>query len=287
MAGNDVSTELKELQNKNLELIKYFSKICNENGLRFYLCGGGCIGAVRHGGFIPWDDDIDVFMPRPDYERLRDVWKNSADKRYVYSKTDKNEYTRLQFAAVCDTKTTFIKTRQCDLDIPHGVRIDILPLDGCPTGRFARKMQILWALLYSMFIVGEPHTSKGRLPELLGKAALFFFRTPKARYRVWRFAEKRMSKYDFDKSDKVTELCAWYQYMVNEYPKSAFEQAIYLPFEDTELPVMNGYDTYLKMAFGDYMQLPSEDKRVPTHEVVWFDLDKPYTQYKGIYYCND
>ena len=96
-----------------------------------------------------------------------------------------------------------------------------------------------------------------------------------------------MSKYDFDKADKVTELCAWYQYMVNEYPKSAFAEQLYLPFENTELPVMNGYDTYLKMAFGDYMQLPGQDKRVPTHEVVWFDLDKSYTEYKGIYYCNE
>lgn len=281
-------TELKELQAKSLEVLMYFKKICDANGLLFYLCGGACIGAIRHRGFIPWDDDIDVFMPREDYERLAAVWNEAADaSKYSYCRTDEKVYTRLQLAAVGDENTTFIKARQADLDLPHTVRIDILPLDGCPNSRIKRKIQIFWALIHSMFIVGEPHTSKGRLLEGISKALLGCVRGKKARYRVWNYAKRKMTKYRFDECDKVTELCSWYQYMVNEYPRKAFDSAELVPFEDTTVPVPVGYDCYLSMAFGNYMTMPPKSQRYAKHDIVYMNLNEGYKQYKGIYYCTD
>ena len=75
--------EVRKIQLKSLEILLYFKKICDENNLTFYLCGGCCIGSVRHSGFIPWDDDIDVFMPRKDYNKLQKIWNKVADtKKY-------------------------------------------------------------------------------------------------------------------------------------------------------------------------------------------------------------
>ncbi len=81
--------ELRELQLKSLDMLLYFKKICEENSLLFYFCGGCCMGALRYKGFIPWDDDIDVFMPRSDYEKLKEIWDND-NSRYKISYHDKN-----------------------------------------------------------------------------------------------------------------------------------------------------------------------------------------------------
>ncbi len=272
--------QLKNLQNKNLEILEKFLKFCDEHSIKVFACGGGCIGAVRHKGFIPWDDDIDLFVFREDYEWLFENFNRLYENDDLYfEKTTKEHYTRVQLGAIVDENTTFVKQRQEDLkEVHHGVRIDLVPLDGCPSSRFKRKCQILWALIFSMFIVGEPHTSKGKALEIISKIMLFCFKTPKSRYKIWRFAEKRMSRFKISDCEKITELCAWYQYMVNEYPKEAFEKQVFMPFEDTKIPLPCGYDTYLKMAFGDYMKLPPEDKRIPKHDIVKFDLEKSYKE---------
>ena len=260
--------ELRAIQEKSLEILVYFKEFCQKHGLLFYFCGGCCIGAIRHKGFIPWDDDIDVFMPRKDYERLAQLWPKEADPQYAYCRSDKGHYLRSLLSAISDENTTFIKERQQDLDISHGIRLEILPLDGCPESRFARKRQILWALIYSMFNNNEAPTNKGM------------------RYRVWRLAEKRMSRWPITPETKhITELCARYQYMVNDYPAEAFASAKWVEFEGLSMPVPIGYDTYLRMAFGDYMQLPPEEERIPKHEAVLVDTEHSYRQYKGTYYC--
>ena len=125
--------ELRNLQLKNLEMLLYFKNFCDENNLTFYFCGGCCIGAVRHGGFIPWDDDVDVFMKREDYEKLGELWNKKADtEKYSYCRPSEAKNYRNLFATINDNNTTFIKTHQASLDINHGLVLDILPLDGFP-----------------------------------------------------------------------------------------------------------------------------------------------------------
>lgn len=278
--------DIKRLQNLSLEMFKYFKQICEKNNLRFFFCGGCCIGALRHKGFIPWDDDIDVFMPREDYEKLEEIWHKCADEeRYRICRTSKTEYTRIQFITISDENTTFIKTRQADLDIPHGLRLDVIPIDGSPDSAFKRKIQMMWALIYSMFLNGEPHTSKGKLLEFLSKTALFFFPTVKSRYKIWRFAEKQMSKYPLATSNYAKELCVWFEVMKRDYPARLFQDVTYREFEGISCPIPIGYDEYLKMAFtGNYMDLPPIEQQQPKHEIVFYDLDNSYKKYRGIEY---
>ncbi len=281
----DAMDQLRALQNKSLELLKVFKEFCDRHGLLFYFCGGCCIGTIRHQGFIPWDDDIDVFMPRDDYEKLAVLWeKEMKGTKYTYCRSSEDMFLRSLLSAISDETTTFIKERQQDLDISHGVRLEILPLDGCPSSRIRRRIQIMWALVYQIYMNQEAPTSKGKPLELVGKAMLAVVPTWKSRYRVAKFAEKKMSRYPISSTDKITELCARFQYMRNEYPKEAFESAVYRPFEGLDMPIPKGYDTYLKMAFGDYMKMPPKEAQIPKHDAVMIDLDHSYKNYKHTHY---
>lgn len=277
--------DLKALQAKCLEITLVFKEFCERHGLLFYLCGGGCIGALRHKGFIPWDDDIDVFMPRDDYEKMCRLWVEEMDQnKYRLSRTDENHFERSQLTAITDEQTTFIKERQMDLDVAHGVRLEVLPLDGCPSGRIKRKMQLFWGLIYQIYINQEAPTSKGKILEFIGRMMLAVAPGWKRRYKLAMAAERHMTKYPISECDYVTELCVRYNYMVNEYPKEIFASAVYKEFEGEMLPVPVGCETYLQMAFGNYMELPPEEERVPSHDGICVDLEHPYTDYKGIYY---
>ncbi len=271
---------------KSLEILKVFDRFCREHGLRYFLCGGCCIGTIRHQGFIPWDDDIDVFMPRPDYERLYRLWKREKNgTRYAVCRSGPDGYLRSMLTAISDEDTTFIKERQADLDIRHGVRLEILPLDGCPENRILRGLQILCALIFQIYNLQEPPVSKGKVLEWIGRFMLFLVPGQKGRVRMWRLAERLMSRYSFDRCRLTTELCSRYQYMVNEYPAWIFKKAVFKPFEGERFPVPLGYDTYLTMAFGDYMTLPPEPQQVPKHDAVFVDLENSYRKYRHLYYC--
>ena len=279
---------LEAIQKKSIELLLVFQEFCRKHGLLFYFCGGCCIGAVRHKGFIPWDDDVDVFMPRQDFETLAELWPvEMAETKYRFCRTTKEDYTRYLMAAISDESTTFIKERQQDLDTAHGVRMDIIPLDGCPEKKWQRLRQIGWALVRQIYINQEPFTSGGKFPYLASRIMLFLCPSWGLRYRIAMMAERRMSRYPFGSTSKVTELCARFGPMLREYPLEAFERAVYLPFEGMEMPVPVGYETYLTMAFGDYMQLPPEEERQPKHETAFIDLERSYRDYKGVYYCKD
>ena len=279
--------ELRELQLKGLEMFLYLKKFCEQNNLLIYFCGGCCIGTVRNQGFIPWDDDVDVFMPRDDYEKLKLMWNEKADtKKYSCVFPTKDVFTRNMFMTINDNNTTFIKIHQKDLDINHGIVIDVLPLDGWPSNKIKRKIQKFWALIYSLYCTQMVPENHGKLIKNIGKLMLKLVPTKKGRYKLYKFAEKRMTKYKIKDCKYVTELCSGPKYMQNEYPKEIFEGAIYKKFEGYDMPIPKGYDQYLKMAFGDYMKLPPMEKQIPEHNVVMCDIHNSYKKYKGIYYCN-
>ena len=275
---------MEPLQAKCLEMAEYFVQFCKENDLLCYLCGGGAIGTLRHKGFIPWDDDLDFFMPRKDYEKLAQLWPQKADSRYQLSKSNENYIDRNLFITIRDTQTTCIKPYQQDLDIPHGLALDVLPLDYYPANGLSRKKQVIAALVYSLFCAQTIPEKHGGIMKLGSQALLALVPSKKLRYKIWKKAEVEMTKYTKEESDGITELCSGPYYMKKKYPISSFDDALWLPFEETELPIPVGYDAYLKTAFGDYMTPPPVEKQVAHHDAVLVDLEKSYTHYKGEYY---
>lgn len=268
---------LRRLQLKELESIVYFDTFCRKNDLRFYLLGGCVIGALRHDGFIPWDDDIDIIMPRDDYERMIRLWKEQEkdNTRFLMLRTDGEVFTGNSFATMIDTSATLVKENQKDIDVPHGIVTDIFPMDGCPDNKLRRYIQYYHAMMYSLYITEVVPTNHGKIIKAVGSILLKLVPSRERRTKIWQKHERRMSRYPFEAHEKCTELCAGPHYMLNEYPRAAFDTAEYHTFEGLRLPLPVGYDEYLKMAFGEYMTLPPKEKQVPHHDLVALDLDTP------------
>ena len=278
----------RQLQDKMLEILLYFDEFCRKNELKYYLCGGGLIGAIRHQGFIPWDDDIDVFMPRPDYERLAEIWNDRADtSRYRYCRTDMDHIYHDAGASIRDANTTEINRHSVNEDICHGIALEIMPIDGCPKSKIKRAGQLFHAFAFSLFNAQRLPNNKGGLVRLVSGMLLGLFRSKRVRYRIWKRAERKMTRYSWEDCSEVTELIGSIHGMLLRHPKEDFDHVVFKNFEGHSIPVMAGYDRYLKLIWGDYMQLPPVEKRVAKHDAVYLSTTEPYEQFKGKYYCTD
>lgn len=283
MSGED----FRALQLIELDTLLYFDDFCKAHNLRYYLAGGTLIGAVRHNGFIPWDEDIDIHMPRPDYRRLPKLWNQFADTdHYTLCITDRDKNFRHNVYAISDNYTTLVEKRTVDDDIPQGIRMDILPFDGVPDNKLKASIQFFWAIIFDVFNVQRlPENQGGRFMRAVVRLMLGLVRCPKSRYKLWTYAEQQMSKYDFDKSKWVRELAAPYRSMKFKYPRKEFTDEVYLDFEGHKLPAHHYYELYLENVYPGFMELPPVEKRVQKTNAIYINLDEGYKKFKGLYYC--
>jgi len=276
----------RDVQQKLLEILIYFKAFCDEHQLRFTLAGGTLLGAVRNRGFIPWDDDVDVFMLREDYEKLELLWDLYADTSR-YSCVRSNEKVNIHHAAteIKDNNTTFINRHSINDDIHHGLMIDVIPLDDVPENGLLRMMQSMYALVFCCFNFQRLPEHKGKLTYRMTKIALRMVQSPKTRYLIWKCSEQRMMKIGKKSSGEVASLVEGMKILKERFPREWFEQPVYLMFEGMEMPAPQQYKRWLEVSYGDYMTPVPDEDRVPRHNIVFLDMNHSYKDYKGIYYC--
>lgn len=274
--------ELRKWQLKLLDILVYFRDFCESNNLKFFLAGGTLIGAIRHKGFIPWDDDVDVQMLREDYDKLLKIWNLKADtSKYVCEFTTKNKCARFPMAVIRSTDTTCIYDHSVNDDICQGLKIDVEFLDVVPKGFLRRKICSVYALVLALF---RTQRLPKRVPLIkkLGSRLLFaIIPTRSLQWSISNWCEKQIKKYNPGTDNDDVRYFA-----EKESPKAIYSEVKWVDFENSKMPIPIGWDRYLKDTYGNYMQLPPESQRKPaTDNLVFYDLDHGYLDYKGKYYC--
>lgn len=280
--------ELEEKKELLVQILDRFLTYCKENNLRCYLVAGTLLGAVRHNGFIPWDDDVDVMMPMNDFNRLMNLTINGKiDDRYTISTPENNPLHMWPFLKVCDSKTILVETGVVDKKHIeqqkkyYGVYVDVFPMYGLPNDDDERKeFQIKLSTLHKHDIhavrVMNRRKNDSTLLYTARKIAYWFYRIPfriKGNHYYVSETLRLINQYPLDDSK-------YYGFDIGIIPDcrahslvSYLSESTTLKFETLTSPVLKAYDQILSNQYGDYMQLPPKNER-RTHpsECYWREI---------------
>lgn len=272
---------MTDIQKVILDIYKEIKRICDAEDIPFYAIGGTALGAVRHKGFIPWDDDIDIVVPIEHWDRFLTACRDHLPSNLYLYRPDEIKYYANTFIKVCDKNTTVFE----DADLMEGMKsawkgvwVDVMPISGVPEKKWPRKL-FIWALrqcymnnAHLRLFPTESHTWKskiGRLPFRALAAVLpfdFFHKLTMKLLRRYPMSESKWTG------------CVWQTESLSRYNfPNWFNEAVELPFEDTRMRMPRKWDEFLTFQFGDYMTPVCTDADI---HVAYYNLDRPFTDFK-------
>lgn len=273
---------MNELQKVMLESLVEFIRVCDKHKLRYYLIAGSALGAIRHQGFIPWDDDIDVAMPRPDAMKLlalKDEFKApyflqhyKTDPGYVYP-----------FMKLRNSNTTYIENFMQYHKMNHGIWVDIFIIDGMSKTETLKskgkngRLWLLYYIIYAANFYAKPRL-KTFVPQLLLTLVSLLLFPFKINNWLIKALDRSMQKIKFDEAKLVGAYLLWGGNK-EAMPKDYYGEGVKVPFEGVLVNVPSKYHEYLTARFGDYMQLPPENKRYGHHHNVGESTTIGYKDY--------
>lgn len=261
--------EFRRLQLIGLELVTEFDRVCRENDIKYSMDGGTLLGAVRHKGFIPWDDDIDVMMLREDYDRFRKVVGQLNPEICFWQDHETDPEYRWGYGKLRRTGTTFIRAGQEHIKCKTGVCMDVLPLDDVPKSLVGQMVFDFYCFLMRKILWSEvgKYSEKNLLKRICYRVLSHIH--PDFVFRQCKRFEKK-SRNDSENRVRVLTLPAYGKYYkiknpIRErygMPKEWLRHLVWYEFEGIQLPGVKDYDAYLTYAYGDYRKLPPEEDRV-------------------------
>lgn len=264
--------ELEEQKKLQLEMLKFLKDICDKYSITYFLGGGTLLGAIRHKGYIPWDDDIDIMLPRKDYNKLLEIFNNESYESYkILSYKNTSDYY-YSFAKLVDTRTILIENDYEKIS-EMGVYIDLFPIDELPDEenkiKKVLKKYIFWDRILMCYIQKNFLKYNANFIKILYKKSMkFFIKTFKLKNNILNNIDKICTKY----TNTNTVACITGVYFEKEImPKSYISDYVMVEFEGEEFKAPIGYDEYLTKHYGDYMKLPPKEKQVSNHntKVFW------------------
>ena len=253
-----------DIQQVSLDILKDVHSFCVRENIKYSLAYGTLIGAIRHKGFIPWDDDVDIMMPRPDYERFINCYRST----HGYKIIPEGKNSMIALARVYDTK----KTKVIQSEIPWckknvGVWIDIFPLDGAENDFqcFSERVRKVHELWYHNFTY---RSLSGSFKIQKGIRSNIRMLINRFRKKKWRTVDKHIlyaKSIKYGASNYATSLTVPTESTNEYYPIEWFSNYIDIEFESFSFKAFKEYDKILRAVYGDYMKLPPESKQVPTH----------------------
>lgn len=268
--------ELSDLQKVQLNILIELDRVCHENNLHYYLAFGTCLGALRHKGFIPWDDDIDVLMPIRDVKKLIHLQNKFEDKYFVQSKETDPEYGSIS-VRIRNSETTLIEKDEQNLNINHGIYIDVYPFYEAPATKVGLTLNVLKSHVYKVL-------SSGRIPQNHGKSAKILATLVLNTYGL-KHRKKKASKIEREfMKVKGKEILDYYGQDITllsaiTYPKEWFETPRKLEFEGLYFDGPTEPEKYMTKRYGDYMKLPPVEDQVKHHTYVYMNAHQSYKEY--------
>lgn len=254
-------TQTQHLQKVLLIIIKDVDELCKRHNIPYFLFGGSALGAVRHGGFIPWDDDLDIALYSDDYDKFISMAKNELDPNKYYLQEGlidwTEDYTKIKL------KGTHINEYGEYYTGPEsdGIFIDIFRLDKASNYKLGRMFQYIYGkILLIQQMRGKGYTANSLYKKILMKFSVFFD-------NKWlsKIIKRQYYKYNCSDTKWISRVLGQTRMKNAFLPKTIFGTPIYMTFEDTMLPVPENVDKYLTITYGNYLQLPPEEKRVGVH----------------------
>lgn len=271
--------ELSKLHNALLFIMDEIDRICSENNLKYSLTGGSLIGAVRHKGFIPWDDDMDIAMLREDYEKFRVICQNKLKPEFMWQDSECDKDYPYSFGKVVLNNTQYKSLHHENETWQKGIYVDVFPLDNVPNSKLERNIQG-----YKNFLLIKMLECKTGIDvSKKSNAKIISFLILQVVCRLFSFTflvkvlHKNITKYRYVNSPRVCNFGGYYGFKKETTYKAYFMDVIRVPFKDREYNIISRYDEFLTSVYGNYMELPPIEKR-HTHEVAVLDFG-PYVDY--------
>ena len=264
-----------KLQDKILDIMVYIDKFCKEHEITYYLMGGSALGAMRHGGFIPWDDDLDIFMTYDNYVKFLNCCDKYLDKEKFYLQKEDTYENPYYFSKLRMNGTTCINDV---FNIGHqGIFVDIMCLNKAPKSTLRKKIQYYSAGLLKARAISK---TKYKATSKMKKIQLFISKVF-VRGFIKSLLLHNVRKYNKKSSLEYAHVFGRAKFSNSFYPAKDFEEGRAVPFEKVELIVPKNVEDYLTIRYGEkYMQMPDEKTKAlyQTHAMIW-DTEKNYTEY--------
>ncbi len=270
------NNSVKEVQSKILHIMKYIDKICRANDIEYFIMGGTALGAVRHGGFIPWDDDLDIFMTPNNYTKFKKILIEDKSSEFVLQEWKVvEEY--LEYAKVRMNGTTFIEEAFRDRkDIHQGIYVDVMILHKCPENTFVQK-----AIYYaSKYVTAYALTKRNWVPKNVAQRFMIALINMLPNKMLLNYAYILIYKYDDLKYKyKYCYYITKAKFKQGLFDAEFFNNSIDVKFEDAVLLGPNKIYEYLEYRYGNYMKLPSiEEQKEAVHALI-YDTNLDYKEY--------
>jgi lipopolysaccharide cholinephosphotransferase len=258
-------SDLRELQLVELDVLREFARRCDAASLRWFVVGGTLLGAVRHRGFVPWDDDIDVAMPRPDFDRFEALCGRSADPAYSWQSCRTDPAYPFVYGKLGRTGTSMVEPAIAHLRVRQSIHVDVFALDGAPESMLARSVHALIVKL-AVTAIGARIRRTG-----VRRAVAYPLRFVPRSWAI-RLLDRLALAFPYDRSPRVVNAGGAWGYGRECQPRGRFVPAACVEFEGLPVPAPGRWHEYLSQVYGDYQRLPPPDQRRPRHDRTLVDL---------------